>query len=51
MENVSRIMMFSFSTIMFAAALFITVVMYKDVNTLIERTEQHNSYMSIMAGD
>ena len=51
MENVSKLMMLGFSTIVFAAALVITIVMYMDVSGFAELIEIYDSYRSVMAGD
>lgn len=50
MENVSKLMMLGFSTIIFAAALVITILMYDDVSEFMDLIEEHNSYRRVMAG-
>ncbi|MBQ2744285.1 MAG: hypothetical protein IJF37_01510 [Lachnospiraceae bacterium] len=51
MENVSKIMMLAFSTVIFAAAIVITMIMYTENFEFIGLMETQNSYGSVMAGD
>ena len=51
MENVSKALMLGFSTLIFAAALVITAMLYDEVDDFMEQIVQRNYYRHVMAGE
>lgn len=51
MENVSRAMMIGFGTIIFAAALSVIIIMYTQVNQLLDVAENYPSMRRVVEGE
>lgn len=51
MENVSRALMLGFATVIFAAALAITVVLYNHADEFMNVIASRSYYRNVMAGE